>query len=539
MRLKEQDHIDLICRLLEGFAAEYSRVYGCVEPVPEALENDDHCDSAPRMLIQSTAYGIKTTLGLMMADRLHVIQLRRRNARNSMGFTPIDLEEFKSQPEEEQICPICREICYEQHSEEPAEIPIRLWQCCGQMIGCQCLIIWLCDENVFGELNETCPICRETFPDSFLVKLLTEEQYMRRLQRTIMQDSSREEEGIRDLPMPLGWFVTPSDVNADSENDAVGGNETPSEDSDSEHGPDESKSGDEDSDMAPNSGLSGITAVGGDETSCEEHDLEYGSNEPENVEEDSGMSSNSGWSKTTADGGNQASYEESDSGYGSDESRSSDKDSDIASNSGWSEITVFDEDHCEDNKSIASPLRPATNAPSERLVEDETDTNRKTENVATPVDEDAILVEILEDNDTKAVSKKNGDSMADDQSERLHKKARTPPIVFNLDYAASLVPPYETCDGIEESTRDLVQYLLSVNEPGPGFICLIRHLMGIKRYDILKEIQHLHSVSNNADACDASWEPKVNAKEVEPGFLHIIKPQETLESPPETVDIDI
>jgi len=187
--LKEREHVDLIMDYLKIFHEEYERLFGLMEdcrPHSSAAGGGGVIADSPdggnnngslgvikdnTVYIRSTGYGAKVFLGLLMADRLHVVERTRKEERERLAYETVDISEL---PEDGKYCPVCQDLLGVQTPEGTIEAPIKLLICCGQVIGETCLKSWL-GEWVNDQQKNSCPCCRFQFPKSFLEKLFKDE----------------------------------------------------------------------------------------------------------------------------------------------------------------------------------------------------------------------------------------------------------------------------------------------------------------------------------------------------------------------------
>ena len=173
--IRDLEHVCLIIDYLEIFRDSYESKFGKMEESNrgQPRETKDGC-----VYITSTGYGAKIFLGLMMADRIHVIDRQRRYLREKIGFADLDISTLG---DDSKNCPICHDPMSVENPEGIKEDPIELTICCSQVIGRRCLKTWL-REFVYGDmLRDTCPICRFKFPETFMEKLFEMGEYKDRL----------------------------------------------------------------------------------------------------------------------------------------------------------------------------------------------------------------------------------------------------------------------------------------------------------------------------------------------------------------------
>jgi hypothetical protein len=193
-RLKEEKHVNLILHYLDVYTELWEDKFGIMEEVEGEIKGT--------VFIQSTGYGVKVLLGLLMADRLNVIDFIRREERLRIGFEMVGQETLA---EDAKMCPICQDEMGIQNSEGFNEAPLTLVICCGQAIGEQCLKTWL-GFPVHGQLKTTCPCCRFKFPEPFLQKLFGDEYAQKKALEDIEDDSEWDFDEVSvgsDNPPPL------------------------------------------------------------------------------------------------------------------------------------------------------------------------------------------------------------------------------------------------------------------------------------------------------------------------------------------------
>ena len=164
--IKEREHVDLIMEYLREFQTAYEGVFGLIEDSKPTTFGEGKNST---VYIRSTGYGVKVLLGLLMADRLHVVERKRREERERISFIKV---EASCLPEDSKVCPICQDEMGIKTPEGTVEDPLRLVICCDQHIGESCLKAWL-GEQLPGhdQPRDTCPVCRFTYPSSFREKL--------------------------------------------------------------------------------------------------------------------------------------------------------------------------------------------------------------------------------------------------------------------------------------------------------------------------------------------------------------------------------
>jgi hypothetical protein len=162
--LKERESVIMIMEHLCNFHQKYEEVYGLMEETTtfgKVKGNAVH--------IQSTGYGVKVLCGLLMADRLHVIDKIRKEERERVCFERMDNSDL---PADGKNCNICQDPLDTETPEGTSEQGLKLIICCQQVIGETCLKEWLARSG--PSVRKNCPNCRFDFPMCFLVKLFGE-----------------------------------------------------------------------------------------------------------------------------------------------------------------------------------------------------------------------------------------------------------------------------------------------------------------------------------------------------------------------------
>jgi hypothetical protein len=137
--IREKEQVGIIMDFLRMFESEYESKFGKMEDnFSGSLGEVKH----NTIYIRSTAYGTKVFLGLLMADRLHVIDRKRRDERERIGFEEMVGSELA---EDSKNCPICQEVMGVQSPEGQQETPIKLVVCCGQVFGNLWYVALRCD----------------------------------------------------------------------------------------------------------------------------------------------------------------------------------------------------------------------------------------------------------------------------------------------------------------------------------------------------------------------------------------------------------
>lgn len=163
---KNSDSIPLVCHYLERFSEKFEVFFGTMERYEEMK------DPKGVVVIKSTGFCAKLAVGLMMTDRLHVINHLRRRERERICFETITPEKLAVG---DQVCFTCLQPYFEAGEEGEIEQPIKLVICCNQIIGFDCLKTWLNMQSATGLFKKTCPMCRFEFPKCFLDRFCTPE----------------------------------------------------------------------------------------------------------------------------------------------------------------------------------------------------------------------------------------------------------------------------------------------------------------------------------------------------------------------------
>jgi hypothetical protein len=166
--LKDREDVYLIMEHLKDYHQKYEDIYGEMESQTLFGKMKDGT-----VHIRSTGYGVKVLLGLMMADRLHVIEKLRREARERICFEKVHAADL---PEDSMNCSICQDPLDIETPEGTMEEGLKLIICCQQVIGENCLKAWLARSG--PSIRKNCPNCRFDFPPCFMVKLFGEEYPM-------------------------------------------------------------------------------------------------------------------------------------------------------------------------------------------------------------------------------------------------------------------------------------------------------------------------------------------------------------------------
>ena len=168
--VKDAQYVQLIMNHLKIFQDGYESKFGLMEETKPSAFGGIRDN---KMHIPSTGYGAKIFLGLIMADRVHVVDRKRRHEREKIGFVHLDASTLA---EDSKNCLICQDELGVENEEGKKESPVKLVICCGQILGEECMKTWL-KEIVYGDVfRENCPVCRYTFPTAFLLKIFRVEQ---------------------------------------------------------------------------------------------------------------------------------------------------------------------------------------------------------------------------------------------------------------------------------------------------------------------------------------------------------------------------
>jgi hypothetical protein len=187
------DDIYLIMNYLGVFEHFYASMFGKME---DGSSRQVEAGEDMSLHIRSTAFCAKLFLGFIMADRLHVVNIRRQQERQDIGFVGLDVSMLA---DDSKNCPICLDLMGVEIRDGIKEFPIKLVACCSQVIGHLCLKTWLCEFIIGDEYRNTCPMCRFNFPETFLDKLFSTEELIARL---ILQADQRSN-WMSPSPAPL------------------------------------------------------------------------------------------------------------------------------------------------------------------------------------------------------------------------------------------------------------------------------------------------------------------------------------------------
>lgn len=126
--INEKGQVDLIMDYLRDFENKYESEFGKLE---ETVAKPDEAKNHT-VYIRSTAHGTKVFLALLMADRLNVIDEKRRKQRERICFVELSASDLE---EDSKNCPICNDVMGFQSAEGKNESPVKLVACCGQILG--------------------------------------------------------------------------------------------------------------------------------------------------------------------------------------------------------------------------------------------------------------------------------------------------------------------------------------------------------------------------------------------------------------------
>ena len=164
-RLRDHESVVIIMEHLQNYHEKYESLYGEMEDHNLWGKLNDKS-----VYIRSTGYGVKVLLGLMMADRLHIIDKVRKEERERLCFERIPSSDL---PVDSKNCCICQDPLDTPTPEGPSEQGLKLIICCCQIMGENCLKTWLSRSG--SGIRKNCPNCRFDFPLCFLFKLFGEE----------------------------------------------------------------------------------------------------------------------------------------------------------------------------------------------------------------------------------------------------------------------------------------------------------------------------------------------------------------------------
>jgi hypothetical protein len=158
------DNMQVIDRYAEFFKHEWEDVFGKMDGT-DTIWLPLHVEP-PFYHNLSTGDAAKTFFSLMLFTRLQVMEKRRRDWGDILGFKEVPLKEL---PEDVNDCHICQQPLGVPDDDGLMEMPIRVVACCGNYFGANCLRRW------YGEFeNAKCPLCNWPASSSFLNKLCYE-----------------------------------------------------------------------------------------------------------------------------------------------------------------------------------------------------------------------------------------------------------------------------------------------------------------------------------------------------------------------------
>ena len=168
--------MNLIMEYLDVFQKLYEKTFGKMETGKSSSALGEIKKNT--IFIKSTGYGVKVVLGLLMADRMHVVERKRKLEREIVGLMEVEVEHLEYDAKD---CPICQDPMGIESPEGIKETPLQMVICCGQVIGARCLRAWL-GELVYEDVyRDNCPTCRFKFPGSFLETLFSKDEYAARI----------------------------------------------------------------------------------------------------------------------------------------------------------------------------------------------------------------------------------------------------------------------------------------------------------------------------------------------------------------------
>ncbi|KAE9370502.1 hypothetical protein N431DRAFT_411916 [Stipitochalara longipes BDJ] len=162
--LNTRDAVVLIMEHLQDYHYKYEAIFGVMEETTTFGKINGGA-----VHVQSTGYGVKLLLGLMLADRIHVIDRFLRLERERICFEQVDSSDL---PIDSKNCCVCQDPLDIETPEGTSEQGLKLIICCRQVIGENCLKEWLSRSG--PAIRKNCPNCRYDFPMCFLVKLFGE-----------------------------------------------------------------------------------------------------------------------------------------------------------------------------------------------------------------------------------------------------------------------------------------------------------------------------------------------------------------------------
>lgn len=104
--LQKKELVDLIMQHLQPFADAWEEKFGMMELPTEEQRKPHRGDPAKSQVhISSTGYGTKVIMGLLMADRIHVIEIKRNKVRRDVGYHMVNASSLKD--DDLTSCNIC------------------------------------------------------------------------------------------------------------------------------------------------------------------------------------------------------------------------------------------------------------------------------------------------------------------------------------------------------------------------------------------------------------------------------------------------
>jgi hypothetical protein len=199
---KDTEHVQLIMDHLRKYHNRYEARFGAMEESGQGGQLGHIKNNV--MSIRSTGYGVKVLMGLMMADRLHVVGRIRQEDRERVAYKQILASDL---PDDSKNCPICQDPLDTVTPEGTSEPALKLIICCGQTIGKSCLKSWLGRSG--KGVRKDCPTCRYPFPPSFLEKLFGGEEPWRDVEGE-EDDEDMEDAIVVDNQRDIVNLVSPS-----------------------------------------------------------------------------------------------------------------------------------------------------------------------------------------------------------------------------------------------------------------------------------------------------------------------------------------
>ncbi|CAL3966592.1 unnamed protein product [Diplocarpon coronariae] len=178
--INESDQSTVIMEFLATFMNEWQEMFGLIE---ETVQPGLGLDPTGTVVhITSTGYGTKILAGLLMVDRVQVIEIKRKVLSENIGFQFLPVEYLEKDCRSCSICQVSTGSAivgaYDDelavvNPEGITEVPVQMTICCGQIFGLICLKAWVAEAvNAQPARVPTCPMCRFKLPESFSRKLL-------------------------------------------------------------------------------------------------------------------------------------------------------------------------------------------------------------------------------------------------------------------------------------------------------------------------------------------------------------------------------